>query len=78
MTFHCSLIAEGLPAVCIDHAKAALDTAPNKTDANDADGLALLGLGGVLPIGTKRIYARLAQNRWIFLQASSRTEVAIA
>src|SRR4051812_23578333 len=29
---------DGLPAVCIDvrHAKAALDTAPNKTDANDA------------------------------------------
>ncbi len=29
-------------AVCIDarHAKAALNTAPNKTDANDADGLA--------------------------------------
>ena len=29
---------DGLPAVCIDarHAKAALDTAPNKTDATDA------------------------------------------
>ena len=36
--------AEGLPAICIDarHAKAALDMAPNKTDANDADGLAHL------------------------------------
>jgi transposase len=34
----------GLPAICIDarHAKAALDMAPNKTDANDADGLAQL------------------------------------
>ena len=34
----------GLPAICIDarHAKAALDMAPNKTDANDADGLAHL------------------------------------
>ena len=33
-----------LPAICIDarHAKAALDMAANKTDANDADGLALL------------------------------------
>lgn len=33
-----------LPAICIDarHAKAALDMAPNKTDANDADGLAQL------------------------------------
>ena len=41
--FH-ALSAEGLPAICIDarHAKAALDMAPNKTDANDADGLAHL------------------------------------
>jgi transposase len=41
--FH-ALRAEGLPALCIDarHAKAALDMAPNKTDANDADGLAHL------------------------------------
>jgi len=41
--FH-ALKAEGLPAICIDarHAKAALDMAPNKTDANDADGLAHL------------------------------------
>jgi hypothetical protein len=46
--FHHALTAEGLPAVCIDarHAKAALDTAPNKTDANDADGLALLAEAG--------------------------------
>ncbi|MCE6949513.1 IS110 family transposase [Cereibacter sphaeroides] len=37
--FH-ALSAEGLRAICIDarHAKAALDMAPNKTDANDADG----------------------------------------
>lgn len=41
--FH-ALTAEGIPAICIDarHAKAALDMAPNKTDANDADGLAHL------------------------------------
>lgn len=41
--FH-ALSAEGVPAICIDarHAKAALDMAPNKTDANDADGLAHL------------------------------------
>ena len=34
----------GAPAICIDarHAKAALDMAANKTDANDADGLAHL------------------------------------
>lgn len=36
--------AEGLHVICIDalHAKAALDIATNKTDANDADGLANL------------------------------------
>ncbi len=42
--FYHALILEGLPAICVDarHAKAALDMAPNKTDANDADGLAHL------------------------------------
>lgn len=41
--FH-ALTAEGMPAICIDarHAKAALNMAPNKTDAKDADGLAHL------------------------------------
>src|SRR5262245_3587371 len=39
-----ALREEGLPAICIDarHAEAALDMAPNKTEANDADGLAQL------------------------------------
>ena len=38
--FYHTLCAEGLPAICIDarHAKAALDMAANKTDANEADG----------------------------------------
>ena len=42
--FYRALTAEGLPAICIDarHAKAVLDMAANKTDANDADGLAHL------------------------------------
>lgn len=42
--FYHALREEGLPAICIDarHAKAALDMAANKTDANDADGLAQL------------------------------------
>lgn len=46
--FYHVLTAEGLPAICIDarHAKAALDMAPNKTDVNDADGLAQLAEAG--------------------------------
>jgi len=42
--FYHALRAEGLPAICSDarHAKAALNMAANKTDANDADGLAHL------------------------------------
>lgn len=42
--FYHALQAEGLPVICVDarHAKAALDMAANKTDANDADGLAHL------------------------------------
>ena len=54
--FHRELTADGLPKVSIDarHAKAALDTAPNKTDANDADGLSLLGLGRFLPGGSRQ------------------------
>jgi transposase len=42
--FYHALTSEGLPVICIDarHAKAALDMAANKTDANDADGLAHL------------------------------------
>jgi transposase len=42
--FYHALTAEEMPAICIDarHAKAALDMAANKTDANDADGLAQL------------------------------------
>ncbi len=42
--FYHALTAERLPVICIDarHAKAALDMAANKTDANDADGLAHL------------------------------------
>ena len=46
--FYHALSAEGLPAICIDarHAKAVLNMAANKTDANDADGLAQLAEAG--------------------------------
>lgn len=46
--FYHTLSAEGLPAICIDarHAKAGLDMARNKTDANDADGLAHIAEAG--------------------------------
>lgn len=46
--FYHALQEEGMPAICIDarHAKAALDMAANKTDANDADGLAHLAEAG--------------------------------
>lgn len=42
--FYHELTAQGVPAICIDarHANAALNMATNKTDANDADGLAHL------------------------------------
>jgi transposase len=42
--FYHALTDAGVPAICVDarHAKAALDMAANKTDANDADGLAHL------------------------------------
>lgn len=46
--FYHALRDERLSAICIDarHAKAALDMTVNKTDANDADGLAHLAEAG--------------------------------
>ena len=54
--FYHALRDEGVPAICIDarHAKAALDMAPNKTDANDADGLAHLAEVGFYPRGARQ------------------------
>ena len=64
--FH-TLTAEGLPAICIDarHAKAALDMAPNKTDANDADGLAQLAeVGFFVRCGSRASTACLRARWW--------------
>ena len=62
-----ALTAEGLPAICIDarHAKAALDMAANKTDANDADGLAHLA-----EVGFFREDGRLAKPAAICLHCA--------
>jgi transposase len=63
--FYHALTAQGLPAICIDarHAKAALDMAPNKTDANDADGLAQLAeVGFYREVRVKRYDSMLART----------------
>jgi len=63
--FH-ALKAEGVPAICIAarHAKAALDMAPNKTDANDADGLAHLAeVGFFREVRVKGFESMLSRTR---------------
>jgi transposase len=63
--FYHALTAQGLPAICIDarHAKAALDMAPNKTDANDADGLAQLAeVGFYRAVRVKRYDSMLSRT----------------
>ncbi len=46
--FYHALMAEGMPAICIEarHAQKVLDETLNKTDADDADGLAQLAEAG--------------------------------
>jgi len=46
--FYHALTAEGIPAICIEarHAQKILNETLNKTDANDADGLAQLAEAG--------------------------------
>src|SRR5690348_16386428 len=55
-----ALTAEGLPVVCLDarHAKKALDMKVNKTDANDAEGLARSGSKAEAPCWQRRCLAR--------------------
>ncbi len=63
--FYYSLTAEGLPVICIDarHAKAALDMAANKTDSNDADGLAHLAeVGFYREVRVKRFDSMLIRT----------------
>lgn len=66
--FYHALRDEGLPAICIDarHAKAALDMAPNKTDANDVDGLAHLAeVGFFREVRVKGFDSMLARTRLV-------------
>jgi len=69
--FH-ALTAEGLPAICIDarHAKAALDMAANKTDANDADGLAHLAEVGFFREVRVKGSTACSHERWLQLALS--------
>jgi transposase len=63
--FYHALTSEGLPAICIDarHAKKALDMAPNKTDANDADMLAHLAeVGFYREVRVKRFDSMLGRT----------------
>ena len=63
--FYYALKLEGVPAICIDarHAKAALDMAPSKTDANDADGLAQIGeVGFYREVRVKNIDSMLVRT----------------
>jgi transposase len=55
-----------LAAICIDarHAKAALDMAANKTDANDADGLAQLAEVGFFREVRARVCRALPSLVW--------------
>ncbi len=57
-----ALTAEGLPMVCLDarHAKKALDMKVNKTDANDAEGLA----HWCVPAGTGRSESKAVAPCW--------------
>lgn len=80
--FYHALSAQGLPAICIDarHAKVALDMAANKTDANDADGLAPLAeVGFYREVRVKGFDSMLtrthvtARTRLVQIQSSSQT-----
>lgn len=64
--FYHALKQEGLPTICIDarHAKAALDMARNKTDANDAEGIAQLAeIGFYREVRVKSFESMLVRTR---------------
>jgi len=71
--FDHAMTAEGGPAICIDarHAKAALDMAPNKTDPNDADGLAHLAEVGFFGVVTASSFIAAIEDLANFAKSRS-------
>jgi transposase len=73
-----TLTAEGLPVVCLDarHAKKALDMRVNKTDANDAEGLAhLVRAGWYREVRAKGRSAMLARSQLLSMSLALENQI---
>ncbi len=73
--FYHALTAEGLPVICIEarRAQKVLDETLNKTDANDADGLAHLAEAGFYKAVRVKSFDSMLTARWWRLAISSST-----